>query len=189
MDEEKKVNQETKLCKHCQSEIPKKAKVCPVCRKKQPNKVGAIVGGVIVLLIIIGAIGGGNDSSSSNKTTNETPKVEETAEPIEYLKVSVEQLESDLRNNALSASDTYKNQYVEVTGYLSNIDASGQYIDINAGSSDFSFIMVQCYLRSDEQRDVVSKLNVYDPITVRGKCFEVGEVMGYSIRIEEIIPG
>ena len=30
--EEKK---ETKVCKHCQSEIPAKAKVCPNCRKKQ----------------------------------------------------------------------------------------------------------------------------------------------------------
>ena len=23
---------DTKLCKHCQSEMPKKAKVCPTCR-------------------------------------------------------------------------------------------------------------------------------------------------------------
>ena len=33
---------ETKVCKHCQTEIPKKAKVCPNCRKKQ--------GGLIVIL-------------------------------------------------------------------------------------------------------------------------------------------
>ena len=26
---------ETKKCKYCQSDIPKKAKVCPVCKKKQ----------------------------------------------------------------------------------------------------------------------------------------------------------
>lgn len=31
MSEEK----ETKVCKYCKSEIPKKAKVCPNCRKKQ----------------------------------------------------------------------------------------------------------------------------------------------------------
>ena len=30
--------EETKKCKHCQSDIPKKAKVCPVCKKKQLSK-------------------------------------------------------------------------------------------------------------------------------------------------------
>ena len=29
---------DTKICKHCQSEIPKKAKICPNCRKKQGGK-------------------------------------------------------------------------------------------------------------------------------------------------------
>ena len=30
----KEKSNETKICKHCQTEIPKKAKVCPQCRKK-----------------------------------------------------------------------------------------------------------------------------------------------------------
>lgn len=41
--------QETKVCKHCQSEIPKKAKVCPNCRKKQGGKLKFVIIALVVL--------------------------------------------------------------------------------------------------------------------------------------------
>lgn len=34
---------EVKKCKHCQSDIPKKAKICPNCRKKQGGKLKFII--------------------------------------------------------------------------------------------------------------------------------------------------
>lgn len=37
---------------------------------------------------------------------------------------------SGLKANALNAGSKYKDQYVEITGKLSNIDASGKYIDL-----------------------------------------------------------
>lgn len=58
------MSQETKVCKHCQSEIPKKAKVCPQCRKKQGGVLKwALV--VVVALIVIGAVAGGGEDSDS----------------------------------------------------------------------------------------------------------------------------
>lgn len=58
---------ETKLCKHCQTEIPKKAKVCPNCRKKQGG-IGKWIGIVIALFVIIGiATSGSSDDSKANK--------------------------------------------------------------------------------------------------------------------------
>ena len=51
---------ETKVCKHCQTEIPKKAKVCPNCRKKQGGIFKWIVI-VIVAIAVIGAFTGGDD--------------------------------------------------------------------------------------------------------------------------------
>lgn len=76
---------ETKKCKYCQSDIPKKAKICPNCRKKQGGK-GKIIALVIVILIIIIAIAscfgsGGNSSetqrqsdANGNVTTENTGK-------------------------------------------------------------------------------------------------------------------
>lgn len=57
---------ETKLCKHCQTEIPKKAKVCPNCRKKQGGIVKWIVIAVVVL-VVIGAAAGGKDDNEPKK--------------------------------------------------------------------------------------------------------------------------
>lgn len=55
----------TKICKHCKSEIPYDAKVCPQCRKKQKGGVLKWVIIALVALIVIGALSGGNDDSNS----------------------------------------------------------------------------------------------------------------------------
>lgn len=58
--------QETKVCKHCQSEIPKKAKVCPNCRKKQRGIFKWILIVAVVLVFIGSSFGGGDDSASDS---------------------------------------------------------------------------------------------------------------------------
>lgn len=52
---------ETKVCKHCQTEIPKKAKVCPNCRKKQGGILKWIIIGIVAIVIIGAVAGGGED--------------------------------------------------------------------------------------------------------------------------------
>ena len=59
---ETKEVKETKICKHCQTEIPKKAKVCPQCRRKQGGKLKWIVSIIVVLFFFFGLLG--NDDSS-----------------------------------------------------------------------------------------------------------------------------
>lgn len=82
--EEKK---ETKICKHCQSEIPAKAKVCPNCRKKQGGMgclgvILLVVGILIALFAFIGMMGG-SDSKDKNPQkvgeaeSNDSAEVEE----------------------------------------------------------------------------------------------------------------
>lgn len=186
---------ETKLCKYCKTEIPKDAKICPNCRKKQKGKLGIIIAVVVVILIIAAAAGSGGDKelkeaakTESTAKTDSKSSTEETAEPeIEYIAVSKQELTDALQANALKAADTYKGKYLEVSGYLSNIDSDGAYIDIDSGDGDYSFVYVQCYVKNDDQKAIIMELNKGDALTIKGKCKDVGEVLGYSIDIEEII--
>ena len=85
---------------------------------------------------------------------------------------------SQLDSNAMGASDKYKGKYLEITGKLSNIDAAGKYIDLMA-DGDFEIIGVQCYIKN-------ASMSKGDTVTLKGKCTDVGEVLGYSLYIEEI---
>ena len=80
---------ETKQCKYCQTEIPKKAKVCPNCRKKQNGIVKWVVLAVVVLAVIGAAVGGKGDDepqkvdnsvSSGNLDTQEAEEGQGTAQ-------------------------------------------------------------------------------------------------------------
>lgn len=181
--------EKTKKCKYCKTEIPADAKVCPQCRKKL--KGGKLKWVILIVLVgaIIGAVAGESNSESGGSTTTtattSTSNQKKEATPIEYTTVSVNDMMSDLDSNAMGASDKYKGQYLEITGKLSNIDASGKYIDLTA-DGDFEIIGVQCYIKNDDQKAKVSSLTKGDTVTLKGKCTDVGEVMGYSLDIDEI---
>lgn len=185
--------EKTKKCKYCKTEIPADAKVCPQCRKKL--KGGKLKWVVLIILVgaIIGAVAGESDSESdksaatatSSEKKEATTKQKEEAAPIEYTAVSVNDMMSDLDSNAMGASDKYKGKYLEITGNLSNIDASGKYISLTA-DGDFEIIGVQCNIKNDEQKSKVASLTKGDKVTLKGKCTDVGEVLGYSFDIDEI---
>lgn len=59
---------ETKVCKHCQTEISKKAKVCPNCHKKQ----GGIVKWIIIVLVAIMIISAVTSGDEEPKKVGET---------------------------------------------------------------------------------------------------------------------
>lgn len=82
----------TKICKHCKSEIPAKAKVCPQCRKRQGGMLKWIII-LIVVLVIIGAIAGGKD--------NKPQKVESSQD------VSAENLDEKTPEAAEEEKDTF----------------------------------------------------------------------------------
>ncbi|MGC6174289.1 OB-fold protein [Lacrimispora sp. 38-1] len=177
----------TKICKHCKTEIPYGAKVCPQCRKKQG------MGGCLTAVIVVFALGllgscfAGKGKETVSTSSKEAVAKEETTEaPIEYTAYNVDDMMNDLKANALNASDKYKDQYVEITGKLSVIDSSGKYISLAPVNDDFAIIGVQCYIKNDEQKSKVAGMTKGNTITIKGKIKDVGEVLGYSLDITEI---
>jgi hypothetical protein len=67
----------TKTCWQCQTEIDRRARVCPHCRGKQPGngKVGFAVLCVLGVLMVIGAAGNSGNSSSTSSTSSATDRV------------------------------------------------------------------------------------------------------------------
>lgn len=183
MSEEK-----TKKCKHCKMDIPKDAKICPHCRKKQKSGILKWVVLILIIGVVIGAVTG--EDKSVDSTTKQTEATvsdsqKQESESIEYTSVSVNDMMDALNNNAMGASDKYKGKYLEITGKLTNIDAGGKYIDLMA-DGDFEIIGVQCYIKNDDQKAKISALTKGDTVTLKGKCTDVGEVLGYSFDITEI---
>lgn len=63
---------ETKLCRHCKTEIPAGAKVCPNCRKKQK---GGIVKWILIAVVVLAVVGSAAyGGSGSDKPSDSNPK-------------------------------------------------------------------------------------------------------------------
>lgn len=75
----KKEKPQTKICKHCKTEIPYGAKVCPQCRKKQGRKLKWIIIAILALGFI-GAVAGGGGDEKPKKVENESSEQENSNE-------------------------------------------------------------------------------------------------------------
>ena len=114
---------QTKVCKHCQTEIPKKAKVCPNCRKKQGGILKWIII-VILVIAVISSVAGGDDEKEGGSDSN-PQKVGETTkdnnekndavdEPVDNTFAVGETLEtSNLKISYLSAAEHTFNEYIQ----------------------------------------------------------------------------
>ncbi len=65
---------QTKICKHCKTEIPYDAKVCPQCRKKQ----GGILKWVLIVMLVLGIISSAFGDEDSENVSSSKNKKEET---------------------------------------------------------------------------------------------------------------
>ncbi len=151
---------------------------------------------VIIAVVVIGIIGSAtseptssgtpdnnieasNNDSSANKNNESSKK--------EYQKVDLQTIMDELTENALRAESKYQNAYIEFTGKIANFDSDGSYITVeptNAGEWNFDTIM--CYIKSDDQKNFIIEKSVGDQVTIKGKVFSIGEVLGYSLNIDSI---
>lgn len=114
-----KMENETKLCKHCKSEIPKAAKVCPNCRKKQGGIGKWIVIGIVVVILLAVAFGGGDDKPKkveNNTTTtqqgeNDNDKKADTQETKDIFTVGETAEMNDVQVTLLKYSESKGSEY------------------------------------------------------------------------------
>lgn len=143
-----------------------------------------VFGGILAVLILIGILAnaGGNDSSSQGASGSAAAN-SAAAEPA--IEVSAETLLSELEANALKAESTYKDNVVKVTGDVSNVDAQGKYFSVEGDSDKFRLVSVKANI-TPEQKAQVAEFSMGQEITFTGTVTNVGEVMGYSIKVSEI---
>lgn len=185
-----------KACKECGKEISSGAKKCPSCGKDQRNWFAQhkIITAILIIIVLgaIGSMSGGGSSKSTATSNQSTANTANTTTPTKQdqpkaapMVVTVDKLVEDLKNNALNASNTYKGKYVEVTGQLSTIDSGGKYFSLAPMNGDFSLTNVLCNI-TQEQKDTVSKFTSKQKVIVTGTITDVGEVMGYTLKVETI---
>lgn len=141
-----------------------------------------IVGIILIIVIGVGgAMGGGDDQTPSDNNNNNAAE-EPTKTPTA---VTVDELISALDENALKAAEKYEGMYVELTGELNGIDASGNYFNLYPSNDDWAFTGVQCDIE-DEHLDQVMEFTDGQQVTVIGTISDVGEVLGYWLDVETI---
>lgn len=108
--------EETKKCKHCQSDIDKKAKVCPNCRKKQGGKLKFIIIGIVAVFILSALFGGGDDGKP--KLVDETKPT--NAEIKEVKEEKVEETDNEFKVGDVIETDTLKISYLSADDYVTD---------------------------------------------------------------------
>lgn len=183
MSEEKNATKETKLCKHCQSEMPKAAKVCPTCRKKQGGALKWII--IIVILLILGlAFCGGSDTQDTTKTNGTSGS---TVEEIEYMEITSTELIDAYNENQVKCKQDYDGKDIKVTGTVISVgtDVLGNVYVCLGSDSEFTIVGVQCYAKDEETENKIAELKEGDVITVvgEGSCGS----LSFTVKKAEII--
>ena len=191
------MTQKLKPCRVCGAEIAKNAKTCPSCGAKNKKPVYLRPWFILLAIVLAAAVAGSSGSSDKEGSVSSSPnsaqasvssgsQIQEDPEVV-YTPYSVAQMMDDLNSNALKASKTYDDQYVEISGKLDVIDSSGDYISLVPSDNSFYIIGVQCYITTEDQLEQIMEMSIGDSVTLRGKITDVGEILGYSMNIDSIV--
>ena len=117
-----------------------------------------VIGVVVVLGVIGGLMGGGDKNAPSSSST---PAATEKQDKAQQPKQKVY-----------------------------NIDSDVHYITIDGSAAKYTMIHVRCDVNSSnkELKDSILKLKKEQPVTVYGTISDVGDIMGYTLKLDKIEP-
>ena len=168
------VNQ-TKLCKHCKTEIDKGAKICPNCRKKQSGGALPIIIGVVVVFLVIGAFSSKNGSKNSSATAGDTTKATTatattaTATTASAIDVQADDINAMYKDNQVSCKQQYDGKLLAVSGIIQSIgeDITGStYITLT--SDEYNLLAIQCYFTDKAEIGKIASLSKGSTVTIVG---------------------
>lgn len=119
----------------------------------------------------------------------QTESYAEKNKPKTYTQCTVSQMVSDMDNNPMSAKDRYLDKDLQITGIITKIDSKGKNFYIGVSSSSGVSDSVYCSVETEDQRQKLMNLSKGNSVTVRGNCYSARELLGYSIRLDDILTG
>ena len=140
---------------------------------------------IFVLVAAVVLYYGANKLFSKQKASS-TTNVQESTQ-IQYEQVELQAMLDELDANAMRAAQKYQDKHIEVTGKIKSFDSDGKYITIEpCDAIKLNLDTVHCSIESDAQKTFLLEKSVGDVVTIRGKVYSIGEVLGYSMEIVEI---
>lgn len=188
-------------CKNCGAEITNaNQKVCVNCGAKLTLPIYKkwwfwviVVLGVIIIASATGGEDGNSEVPSEIVTTSPDDKKTDasnkqpSSSQITYEIVDLQKMIDDLNQNAMKAESTYQNKYVQITAKIYSFDSDGAYITVEpVGADEWNFDTVMCYIQNNQQKTQLMEKSKGDIVTIKGRISSIGEVLGYSLKIDEI---
>lgn len=152
--------------------------------------------GVIGIAVVIGLIGscaggGTKDQSKATTTTSSSSSSFGAAQAKQkvYADADINVLIKEAKENAASANQNYKKKDVKIIGgKILNIDSDLKYITVEGTDPNYTMLHVRCDIKSDNKdlKDSILKLKKGENVTVYGTITDVGDLMGYSLKLDKI---
>lgn len=153
------------------------------------KKVGAIlfaIAGVCLAAVIAICLIFPGELKGENVDNTPISTQAATSLQIQYEKMDLQAMLDELDTNALRAEEKYQDKYIEITGEIRNFDSDGKYISIAPYGAGILSDRTMCYLTDPAHKEFLLEKNEGDVVTIKGKVFSIGEVLGYSVSIAEI---
>lgn len=153
------------------------------------NQIKALSAIIISLAALYGSF-----KMIDNKTNEEIKEIVQDAKKQQEKNLSnaetvtVDQMLNELDQNAMRAQKKYSEKWYEVIGRLGTMDSEGEYFILD-GDGGWTLTNVKCIIPEAKRKkltDKVATMERGERIAVKGVIIDMGEVMGYEIRIEDV---
>ena len=158
-------------------------------------KTGCIgVIGLVVVLGLIGSCAGGGSSDQTKAPAAQTTSSSSSlgakqAKEKVYADADVNVLIKEAKENAAAANQNYGKKDVKIVGgKIDNIDSDVKYVSVGGTDVNYSMIHIRCDVdsKNSDLKDNILKLKKGQAVTVYGTITKVGDLVGYSMKLDKI---